>query len=458
MEVNENQFYDLLILYGSQTGTAKFASEELQRELHKLNFTSKISEMDSYSFINLPEENFIIFIISTTGYGEFPSNSKNFWNFLMRKDLPENSLENVNYTVFGLGDSSYEKFNQCAKLLNSRLHKLSANLIHPVALGDEQHDFGFEAEFDPWVKSLIEELLCYFPEKVLFYEKNRSFFELLKEKVGFDVELFNQKIDCFGKEGFFENGDYDYDKFDFGSFYLERYIEIKRHSEAKLFEEIESNKIAFIKRNDIITSEDSFKTVFNVALEIKRKQDCDFKIDDNKNNDFDKKEEVLNNKIKSANKINFLNSNNEQIEKINTEIFYNFANEKIKKFTRCVEVELKDKKNSCANNVSLLPGDSALLFPENDFETVSKFMKIINLKEDDFLIFKYENSNFNSEIVFPFIVNAKEFVKKWLNINGYPNRFFCYIASLFTEEPVYKEKLELFASKSSVKNKLIINK
>jgi len=433
MKGNEENCYDILILYGSQTGTAKFAAEEFQRELYKFYFTSKISEMDAYNFLSLPEEIFIIFLISTTGYGEFPSNSKSFWNFLVRKDLPEDSLENVNYTVFGLGDSSYEKFNQCAKLLNSRLHQLSANLFHPVALGDDQHDFGYEAEFDPWVKSVIEELYCYFPEKFQFRDQNRSVFDFFMNKVDFEVKIFDKN--CIGKEGFNVIEEI------FHSFYFENYNALK-HCEDNLFKIIESNKIAFIKKNEIVTSEDSFKKVFNVKLEIKEKE--------NLWNDNHPKNEQNKKNYDITGPFNFLMSKNELINSVNTEIFYNFADEKIKNYTRNLNVELKDNTDLSVKNHSLLPGDSALLFPINDNETVSKFMKILNIKDDDYLIFKYKNNPFNSGVVFPFIINGQEFVKKWLNINGFPNRFFCYIASLFTEESIYKEKLELFASKSSV--------
>jgi sulfite reductase alpha subunit-like flavoprotein len=41
----------------------------------------------------------------------------NAWRFLLRKDLPPGSLSNLKFTVFGLGDSSYEKFNAMAKKL-----------------------------------------------------------------------------------------------------------------------------------------------------------------------------------------------------------------------------------------------------------------------------------------------------------------------------------------------------
>lgn len=57
----------------------------------------------------LSKYTFVIFALSTTGQGEFPKNARRFWNSLLRKRLPPNCLSHVNFTTFGLGDSSYAK-------------------------------------------------------------------------------------------------------------------------------------------------------------------------------------------------------------------------------------------------------------------------------------------------------------------------------------------------------------
>ena len=41
-----------------------------------------------------------------------------------------------------------------AKKLTQRMLDLGANLFHKVGLGDHQHDFGYEGEFDPWLGQL----------------------------------------------------------------------------------------------------------------------------------------------------------------------------------------------------------------------------------------------------------------------------------------------------------------
>ena len=47
----------------------------------------------------------VVFVASTTGQGEPPSNLHKLWRFLLRKSLPADSLSGVAVAVFGLGDS-----------------------------------------------------------------------------------------------------------------------------------------------------------------------------------------------------------------------------------------------------------------------------------------------------------------------------------------------------------------
>ena len=107
--------------------------------------------LDEYPILQLPTTKLAVFVIATTGDGEAPQTMLNAWKFLLRSDLPANSLKNLKFSVFGLGDSSYALFNAMAKKLAQRLMDLGATLFHKVGLGDYQHDFGYEGEFDPWL-------------------------------------------------------------------------------------------------------------------------------------------------------------------------------------------------------------------------------------------------------------------------------------------------------------------
>lgn len=129
--------------------------------------------MDDYNLEDLKNEKIIIFVVSTAGQGDTPINMKNFWKFLLRKSLPVNLLSNITFSVLGLGDSSFEKFNFAAKKLNKRLNQLGATELLPIALADDQHDLGIDAVFGPWSDDLFKSIcLQYNLSKKSFYNEN----------------------------------------------------------------------------------------------------------------------------------------------------------------------------------------------------------------------------------------------------------------------------------------------
>ncbi|XP_071036381.1 NADPH-dependent diflavin oxidoreductase 1 [Parasteatoda tepidariorum] len=150
------------ILFGTQTGNSEDVAERLGRLLTRMRLKPFVRDIQNYRISRLLEEKMVIFICSTTGNGEFPDNMKAFWKFLLRKNHPTSSLCHLKFCVFGLGDSSYEKFNVVAKKLNKRLLQLGATEVLPIALGDDQHELGYDAALDPWLKKLKDIFSSYY--------------------------------------------------------------------------------------------------------------------------------------------------------------------------------------------------------------------------------------------------------------------------------------------------------
>ncbi|XP_073496614.1 NADPH-dependent diflavin oxidoreductase 1 isoform X2 [Phyllobates terribilis] len=138
-------------------------AERLGREARRRHFTCRVDSIDRYNIVNLVHEQLVIFVCATTGQGDPPDNMKNFWRFIFRRNLPHNSLCQMDYAVLGLGDSSYSKFNFIAKKLHKRLLQLGANSLQSPALGDDQHDLGPDAAVDPWLNDLWDKVLSLYP-------------------------------------------------------------------------------------------------------------------------------------------------------------------------------------------------------------------------------------------------------------------------------------------------------
>ncbi|PTB45815.1 NAPDH-dependent diflavin reductase [Trichoderma asperellum] len=153
----------VLVLYGSETGNAQDIAEELGRLCQRLHFKSHVEELDAVELSVLLQHQLVIFIISTTGQGDMPHNSLLFWKKLLRKKLPPNCLSRLKYSCFGLGDSTYLKFNWAARKLVRRLDQLGATTFVDICEADEQFPDGIDGSFVRWADDLRKHLLEHYP-------------------------------------------------------------------------------------------------------------------------------------------------------------------------------------------------------------------------------------------------------------------------------------------------------
>lgn len=82
-------------------------AERIGREAQRRHYAVRVLPADAYlaQVAALPGEPALVWVASTTGQGEPPSNMRQLWKFLLRKSLPADSLGGVRAAVFGLGDS-----------------------------------------------------------------------------------------------------------------------------------------------------------------------------------------------------------------------------------------------------------------------------------------------------------------------------------------------------------------
>jgi NADPH-ferrihemoprotein reductase len=117
--------------------------------------------MEDYESENLAEENMLIIVCATYGEGEPPDNAKDFYEWVMEEEREiEDMLDAVNYTVFGLGNRTYEHYNVMGRRLDRRLKQLGANQVYARGEGDD--DSTLEEDFAVWKKDLWNALFPVF--------------------------------------------------------------------------------------------------------------------------------------------------------------------------------------------------------------------------------------------------------------------------------------------------------
>lgn len=184
------------ILYGSETGNAEDYARFLFKRLQYLQLKPTLAALDEYPLKKLvTDTSFLIVICSTTGQGDLPRNSKKFMKFLLKKKLPHDLLNHIHLTSFGLGDSSYSRFNYAIKKIHTRLSQLGCMELSPRCEGNEMSPEGLDGFYKEWEDQLIVLLQAHFPdlvqveENTLFPPINR----VVVDKDGADIETYGKE-------------------------------------------------------------------------------------------------------------------------------------------------------------------------------------------------------------------------------------------------------------------------
>jgi pyruvate/2-oxoacid:ferredoxin oxidoreductase beta subunit/flavodoxin len=148
----------VVVLYGSETGTAEYLSGVFASELKRRGIRAKCLAMDDFDFDDLPKQSKVFAVVATCGQGEFPANCKEFWKQLSDPSLPKDLLKDTKIAMFGLGDSSYVFFNEAAKQFNNRFQELGASTVMEIGMGDDKDEDRWETRWNEWIPELWNEL------------------------------------------------------------------------------------------------------------------------------------------------------------------------------------------------------------------------------------------------------------------------------------------------------------
>ncbi|KAG5360876.1 NADPH-dependent diflavin oxidoreductase 1 [Yarrowia sp. B02] len=154
----------ITIAYGTETGNAQDFAALLGNACTRLRFESTVVQMNDLSPETLTSDvSVLVIVCSTTGQGEIPLNGKQLWKFLLRKKLPADLLAHVRFTTFGLGDSSYPRFNWAIRKIHKRLSQLGATEVGTRGECDDMSTDSIETMYNEWQARFCESLLKEFP-------------------------------------------------------------------------------------------------------------------------------------------------------------------------------------------------------------------------------------------------------------------------------------------------------
>ncbi len=146
----------LTIAYGTETGNSKKLATEFAAKAKKKQIQTKLIGLDQYRLNDLVKEELFVTVISTQGEGEPPAAAQKFYDHIHQNGF---QLQNLQYAVLALGDSSYPLFCKTGEDVDQQLSKLGGKRI--VAI--QKCDVDYELEAESWFDNLLHGLNTHEP-------------------------------------------------------------------------------------------------------------------------------------------------------------------------------------------------------------------------------------------------------------------------------------------------------
>ncbi|TDZ31867.1 NADPH--cytochrome P450 reductase [Colletotrichum spinosum] len=150
---------DVVVFWGSQSGTAEGFANRLARELHQRfhleTMSADLSDFDAETIAQIPQNKIAVFILSTYGEGDPSDNAGLFWDWLTK--LQDKPLSSLRYAAFGLGNSNYRYYNRVVDVVDEALEKTGASRLAPAGRADDAQG-ATEEDFLSWKDDLYKVL------------------------------------------------------------------------------------------------------------------------------------------------------------------------------------------------------------------------------------------------------------------------------------------------------------
>jgi len=115
---------------------------------------NQISQFKDFQKLVQNKKHVLVFVVATYWEGNPTTNAVRLEEWLLSYN---GALDDVNYAVFGLGDSGYTYFNAFGKFVDRRMSELGATRVHDLGLGNAALDI--EYDFQVWKESFTHTVL-----------------------------------------------------------------------------------------------------------------------------------------------------------------------------------------------------------------------------------------------------------------------------------------------------------
>jgi NADPH-ferrihemoprotein reductase len=162
VQVSADAGKNCVVFFGSQSGTAEdYASRIAKEGKARFGLQTMVADLSNYNYDTLdqyPSDKMCIFILATYGEGEPTDNATGFYEHIERGESVfsrslDPPLKNLQFAIFGLGNSTYKNYNAMVKKVTASLSHHGASQIGPAGEGDDGKRT-LEEDFLEWKEAM----------------------------------------------------------------------------------------------------------------------------------------------------------------------------------------------------------------------------------------------------------------------------------------------------------------
>jgi NADPH-ferrihemoprotein reductase len=188
---NTVETYGLInIYYGTTGGNSRQLAFEFGSDAKKYGFLPKVMSMGDFDPDEFMTAKFCAMFLSTYGVGGPTEDSERFYQWI--EDFASKKqplLKNLNYLLFGLGNSDFEYFAGMSKKVNAFLYELGAKEVSEFTITDAKIEAPID-KFQEWRKGLFENILAKHPD--IFVKREMTLCEIHKLNSGFEIKRLEE--------------------------------------------------------------------------------------------------------------------------------------------------------------------------------------------------------------------------------------------------------------------------
>lgn len=145
----------LKILFGTESGNAELVADDIAETFTAAGVKAEAADMETFDVADLADAGVVVVVTSTYGEGELPATTAPFHDALLAAG-PD--LSGLRFAAFGLGDSTYETYNNAVSILISTLLRLGARQIGEIGRHDAVGGETFTDAATSWAETVVEAL------------------------------------------------------------------------------------------------------------------------------------------------------------------------------------------------------------------------------------------------------------------------------------------------------------